>query len=85
MTDTDTDTNIETAQLVIPLNDRIRELFKLMSFPEMPEEAQAIAFFADGQATFLSDAPANFMGPGEPFVAMIMARLNVDIDMSEPE
>lgn len=39
---------------VISLSDTTREMFKKMSFPEIPEEAKYIAFGEDGECAFLS-------------------------------
>lgn len=40
---------------ILMLNDGIRSLLSVMHFPAIPEEAEAIAFFADGQAQFLTN------------------------------
>lgn len=40
---------------VIKLSVPTRELFKKMSFPEIPEEANFIAFTDDGEALFLEE------------------------------
>lgn len=55
---------------VIMLNDHTRKLFKLMNFQEIPEEANYIAFFEDGDSGFLTkierttgDGKFNFIFP----------------------
>jgi hypothetical protein len=40
---------------IIRLTDSVRELFKKMSFPEIPEAAKFIVFSEDGEAQFLED------------------------------
>ena len=43
----------KTAETCIKLNDSVRTLFKMMHFPEIPEEATYIAFFEDGECVFM--------------------------------
>lgn len=43
---------------IIRLTDSARELFKKMSFPEIPEAAKFIVFSEDGNAQFLEDFEA---------------------------
>lgn len=43
---------------IIRLTDSVRELFKKMSFPEIPEAANFIVFSEDGDAQFLEDFKA---------------------------
>jgi hypothetical protein len=40
---------------IIRLTDSVRELFKKMSFPEIPEAAKFIVFSEDGEAQFLDN------------------------------
>lgn len=42
---------------IIRLTDSVRDLFKKMSFPEIPEAAKFIVFSEDGNAQFLEDFP----------------------------
>jgi hypothetical protein len=45
--------HIETAHTVVRVTQSLRDLLKIMNFPEIPEEATYIAFFDDGEATFI--------------------------------
>lgn len=47
---------------IIRLTDSVRELFKKMSFPEIPEAAKFIVFSPDGNAQFLEDFPMEESG-----------------------
>lgn len=47
---------------IIRLTDSARELFKKMSFPEIPEAAKFIVFSEDGEAQFLEDFPMTLAG-----------------------
>lgn len=53
-------TNIETAHTVLVLSEGTADFLKRMSFPEIPPEAKAVAFFDDGDAIFLNEAPSFF-------------------------
>lgn len=44
----------QKATCAIKVTETTRELFKLMNFHEIPEEATYIAFLEDGDATFLT-------------------------------
>lgn len=39
---------------ILMLNDGIRSLLSVMHFPAIPEEVEAIAFFANGEAQFMT-------------------------------
>lgn len=66
---------------VISLSDSTRELFKKMSFPEIPEEAKYIAFGEEGEAVFLSqlDTSQQFAMP------RMTAFIYYDVDNLEVE
>lgn len=40
---------------IIVLTENTRELFKQMSFPEIPESAKYVAFLEDGEAAFFEE------------------------------
>lgn len=44
---------IETARHAVRVTESLRELLKIINFPEIPEEANYIAFFDDGEAAFI--------------------------------
>ena len=46
---------MEKAKILIFLTPGARELFSLMNFPTIPDEARYIAFLEDGNACFVSD------------------------------
>ena len=48
----------DTANIVIHLTSTTKEFFKLMNFEAIPEDANYLAFFADGNAAFFSDLQA---------------------------
>lgn len=68
--------------IAVILNDQTRQLFKLMNFQEIPDEAKYIAFLDDGDACFLADIDR---GPGLvidfPRMAMISYYENVTVEM----
>lgn len=46
----------ETAHHVIELNESFREILEMMNWPtEIPEEANYIAFFPDGEASYITE------------------------------
>ncbi len=65
---------INTTTCTIPVTDQVRELFALMNFQTIPEDADYICFLDDGNATFLSkeqlDSPSfgGFMDPNAKFI-----------------
>lgn len=74
----------ETAHTVVAVTKTLRELLKIMNFPEIPEEANHIAFFKDGEACFLEKLetpPGHFSFPRMMFVSTsVQTDVQVQID-----
>jgi hypothetical protein len=72
------------ATCTIQLNERTKELFKLMNFHEIPEGATYVAFLEDGDATFV-EGELEFVKPEGPgihlprFPHMTMISYHTDV------
>jgi hypothetical protein len=63
---------------IIRLNPQTKKLLKTMSFPEIPEEANFIAFTEDGDAQFLEDVT----GLGMSMPTMIIVAVYEEIEIA---
>ena len=64
----------QVAHTAIKLNEPTRELLKMMNFHAIPEDANYVAFFDDGEACFLDsiepDSPLGVMLPRIMFLSI---------------
>lgn len=73
----------QTAHSAICVTQTLRELLKIMNFPEIPEEAKYIAFFDDGEAVFLTDVQmTGFALPRLLFVSTSIHK-NVEVEIDD--
>lgn len=63
---------------VIKITDATRGFLELLRFPEIPEEAQYVAFFEDGQAQFLEVLEGSF---GFPDLYVIAAYKDLELEL----